>query len=140
VAYAGNIGFAQNWEPILAAAKKLNNILLQFVIIGNGIRKKWLESEIINDNIKNILLLDYQQRNLMPLINVSADIHTILMSPEMDSDGFPSKIYTIMSSAKSVIISTGENSPLCNLMEKANYGRRVPLNDSESYIRAITKA
>ncbi len=140
IAYAGNIGFAQSWESLIAAAKELSQMPVQFMIVGNGIRKEWLESEIISNDIKNILLLDYQPRDLMPLINVSADIHTILMSPEMDGEGFPSKIYTIMSSAKSVIISTGKNSPLSNLMNKANYGRVVPLNDKESYIQAIIQA
>ncbi len=140
IAYAGNIGFAQNWEPLIAAAKELNDFPIQFLIIGDGIKKQWLQSEIINNNIKNILLLDYQQRELMPLINSSADIHTILMSPDVDSDGFPSKIYTIMSSAKPVIISTGADSPLSNLMNKANYGRKVPLNDKQGYVKAIIKA
>ena len=137
VAYAGNIGFAQNWDPVIEACLKLQNLPIIFLIIGDGVRKKWLQDQIEQKNIKNLLLLDYQPKKCMPLINVTADIHTILMNPDMDSDGFPSKIYTIMSSAKSVIISTGENSPLYELMKNACYGRRVPLNDNDAYVKAI---
>jgi colanic acid biosynthesis glycosyl transferase WcaI len=140
VAYAGNIGFAQNWEPIIYAAQKLNHLPVHFLIVGDGVRKPWLEEEIKRLQLQNILLLNYQQRELMPLINASADIHTIVMSADMDSDGFPSKIYTIMSSGKPAIVSTGSNSPLRNLLQKAMYKRIVPLNSNEEYATAIVKA
>lgn len=140
VAYAGNIGFAQNWAPIIYAAQKLTNIPVLFLIIGNGSRKEWLKAEIERLKIKNILLLDYQPRELMPEINASADVHTIVMSPEMDNDGFPSKIYNIMASGRAAVVCTGADSPLNNLMKKAGYNRIVPLNDNDQYALTILKA
>lgn len=140
VAYAGNIGFAQNWEPILYAAQKLSHLPVHFLIVGDGVRQAWLKSEIERLRLRNILLLGYQPRELMPMINASADIHTIVMSADMDNDGFPSKIYTIMSSAKPALVSTGSDSPLSNLLKKANYHRRIPLNDNDQYTSAVLKA
>ncbi|GAA3931741.1 glycosyltransferase [Chitinophaga oryziterrae] len=140
VAYAGNIGFAQNWNPVIQAARQLAGKPILFLIIGDGNRKEWLKSEINRYSIKNILLLDYQPRELMPEINASADIHTIVMTPELDGDGFPSKIYNIMSSARAAVVSTGANSPLSNLMKKAGYNRTVPLDDNDQYTAAILKA
>lgn len=140
ITYAGNIGYAQNWEPVIYAAEKLADLPVCFMIIGDGVKKQWLKDEIVAKGLHNIQLLDYQSREYMPLINAAADVHTILMSPEMDNDGFPSKIYTIMSSARAAIVATGSNSPLHNLMDKAGYSRIVPLNDNEAYVAAITKA
>ena len=140
VAYAGNIGFAQNWEPVLYAAEKLAHLPVNFLIVGDGVRKEWLREQIAARGIRNILLLDYQPREYMPLINASADIHTIVMSAEMDNDGFPSKIYTILSSGRPVIVSTGNDSPLSNLLVKANAKRKVGLNDNAAYAAAIAKA
>jgi colanic acid biosynthesis glycosyl transferase WcaI len=140
VAYAGNIGLAQNWEPVIEACLQLNSFPILFLIVGDGIKKDWLKNKIKEKKIKNLLLLDYQAKKIMPLINASADIHTILMNSEMDKDGFPSKIYTIMSSARPAIISTGKNSPLYHLMQDASYGRHVPLNDNDAYISAIKQA
>ncbi|PUZ26254.1 glycosyltransferase WbuB [Chitinophaga parva] len=140
IAYAGNIGFAQNWEPVLHAAKALEHLPVTFLIVGDGVRKAWLREQIAERGINTILLLDYQPREAMPLINASADLHTIVMSADMDNDGFPSKIYTILASGRPVLVSTGSDSPLSNLMRKANAQRKVGLNDNESYAAAIAKA
>ncbi|HEY0273305.1 MAG TPA: glycosyltransferase family 4 protein [Chitinophaga sp.] len=140
VAYAGNIGFAQNWEPVLYAAEKLAHLPVHFLVVGDGVRKAWLREQITARGIQNILLLDYQPREYMPLINASADIHTIVMSAEMDNDGFPSKIYTILSSGRPVIVSTGKDSPLSNLLQKTKRPRTVGLNDNAAYAAAIEKA
>jgi colanic acid biosynthesis glycosyl transferase WcaI len=140
IAYAGNIGFAQNWDPIIEACLQVQNLPIVFLIVGDGVKKKWLQDQIEKKDIKNLLLLGYQAKKFMPLINASANIHTILMNSDMDGDGFPSKIYTIMSSAKSVIISTGEHSPLFKLMKNAGCTRRVPLNDNDAYVQAVKLA
>jgi glycosyltransferase involved in cell wall biosynthesis len=140
VEYAGNIGFAQNWDPVIFAAKALKDWPITFLIIGDGVRKAWLKSQKEMFRLNNLLLLDYQQRELMPQINAVADIHTIVMSAEMDNDGFPSKIYAIMSSARPAIVSTGNKSPLHKVLSAAGYKRIVPLNDNEAYTEAILNA
>lgn len=140
VAYAGNIGYAQNWEPIVYAAKQLKHLPVIFLIVGDGVLKPWLKNTIASEQLNNVLLLDYQPRELMPLINAAADIHTIVMNAGTDAEGFPSKIYSILSSARPVIVSTGDGSPLGNFLRKANCSRVVPLNDNEAYARAVQKA
>lgn len=140
VAYAGNIGYAQDWEPLIFAAEQLKAYPITFLIIGDGVRKKWLGEQISLLGLTNILLLDYQPREMMPSINAAADAHTILMSADMDNDGFPSKIYTILASAKPAIVATGKGSPLFNLLQKANYNRIVPLNDKKAYAETVLSA
>jgi colanic acid biosynthesis glycosyl transferase WcaI len=140
VGYAGNIGHAQDWDPVLFAANELKHLPIRFLIVGDGVKKKWLAEEISRNNLHNMLLLDYQPRDLMPLINASADIHTITMNSMMDKDGFPSKVYTIMSCARSLIVSTSHSSPLAVLMRKANVPRVVEPNNNEAYKNAILTA
>lgn len=107
--YAGNIGFFQDWEPVFYAAKKLLNTNIEFWIIGEGVRKEYLMNRVKEEKLSNIKILPYQNRNLMPAINSFADIHFISISKEMEQEGFPSKVYTIMACAKPMIILTGEN-------------------------------
>jgi len=140
IAYAGNIGYAQNWEPIVFAAEKLKDLPVIFLIIGDGVMKPWLKETIETKKLSNILLLDYQPRELMPQINASADVHTIVMNAGTDAEGFPSKIYSILASAKPVIVSTGNNSPLGNFLRKAGSKRVVPLDDNEAYTTAVMQA
>ena len=135
--YAGNIGFFQDWEPVFYAAKKLLNTNIEFWIIGEGVRKEYLLKRVEEEKLNNIKILPYQNRNLMPAINAFADIHFISISKEMEQEGFPSKVYTVMACAKPMIILTGENTPLFNFLSNKNCSILVSKNRNDSFVESI---
>ena len=137
--YAGNIGFYQDWEPILFAAKKLRDTNIEFWIIGEGVKKEYLIKEVEKHNLTNIKVLPYQDRELMPLINSFADIHFISISKEMEQEGFPSKVYTIMACSKPMIVITGENTPLFNFLKPLNCSILISNNRNEEFVHSITE-
>jgi colanic acid biosynthesis glycosyl transferase WcaI len=137
--YAGNIGFYQDWEPILFAAKKLRDTNIEFWIIGEGVKKEFLIKEVEKHNLTNIKVLPYQDRDLMPLINSFADIHFISISKEMEQEGFPSKVYTIMACSKPLIVITGENTPLYNFLKPLNCSMLISNNRNEEFVHSITE-
>lgn len=55
--------------------------------------KSYIEEKKKELNLDNIHLLPYQPRNLMPSILSYSDIQFIFMNPEMEMQGFPSKVY-----------------------------------------------
>lgn len=117
IMYAGNIGHAQDWEPLLYLAKAFSNNKVEFWVIGEGVMKKYVESEIKLRKITNIHMVSYQERNKMPSLIAYADLHFIFMSPQMDSEGFPSKVYTIMACAKPLLVVSSEKSPIYNFLK-----------------------
>lgn len=135
--YAGNIGFYQDWEPVLFAAKKLIDTNIEFWIIGEGVKKEYLKKEVKKHNLSNIKVLPYQDRESMPMINSFADIHFISISKEMEQEGFPSKVYTIMACSKPMIVITGENTPLYNFLKPLNCSILISDNRNEEFVRAI---
>lgn len=135
--YAGNIGFFQDWEPVFYAAKKLLNTNIEFWIIGEGVRKEYLLNRVEEEKLNNIKILPYQNRNLMPAINAFADIHFISISKEMEQEGFPSKVYTIMACAKPMIILTGENTPLFNFLSDKNCSILISDNRNDNFVESI---
>jgi colanic acid biosynthesis glycosyl transferase WcaI len=135
--YAGNIGFYQDWEPILYAAKNLIDTNIEFWIIGEGVKKKYLINEVEKNSLHNIKILPYQDRDLMPYINSFADLHFISISKEMEQEGFPSKVYTIMACEKPMIVITGQNTPLYNFLEPLNCSILISNNRDEEFVRAI---
>ncbi len=137
--YAGNIGFYQDWEPVLFAAKKLIDTNIEFWIIGEGVKKEYLIKEVKKHNLSNIKVLPYQDRELMPMINSFADIHFISISKEMEQEGFPSKVYTIMACSKPMIVITGENTPLFNFLKSLNCSILISENRNEEFVRAINE-
>ena len=135
--YAGNIGFYQDWEPILFAAKKLIDTNIEFWIIGEGVKKEYLTNEVNKYNLINIKVIPYQDRELMPMINSFADIHFISINKEMEQEGFPSKVYTIMACAKPLIVITGENSPLYDFLKNLNCSILISNDRNENFVNAI---
>jgi colanic acid biosynthesis glycosyl transferase WcaI len=137
VMYAGNIGLAQDWEPLIFAAQKLSYLPIQFVIIGEGIRKDQLKDSITNFNLTNISLLNYQDRQMMPLINAFADLHFIAMNPDIDKEGFPSKVYSIMASGRAIVVSTQNDTPLAKIVNDSQAGIVVPAKNNNAFADAI---
>ena len=140
VLYGGNIGLVQDWDSVLYAAEKLKDFPIKFVIVGDGLRREWLFEEIKNRSLKNVKLLGYQPNWLMPQINASCDIGMIPMKRTGAKDGFPSKIYTNLASAKPVIVSAEPNSDMANFLTSAKCGRVVPPEDSQAFTEAVLKA
>ena len=115
--YAGNIGHAQNWKPLLELAKRLRTQNVEFWVIGEGVMKEFLVEEIKNHGLKNIHLVPYQKRESMPNLIAYADLHFIFMSSDMEGQGFPSKVYTIMACAKPLLVISGKGTPISNFLE-----------------------
>jgi spore maturation protein CgeB len=75
----------------------------------------------------------------MPLINSFADIHFISINKEVEQEGFPSKVYTIMACSKPMIVITGENTPLFNFLKPLNCSILISNNRNEEFVHSITE-
>lgn len=139
ILYAGNIGFFQDWGPVLFAAKELSGENIEFWIIGEGVQKQFLEKEVKRSSINNIRIFPYQSRELIPIINNYADIHFITINQQIEQEGFPSKVYTIMACAKPLVVVTGENTPLFKYLNSKNCAEIVTTNRNINFTNSIRK-
>ena len=139
ILYAGNIGFFQDWEPVLYAAKELSDENIEFWIIGEGVQKSYLEKEVCNHHLTNVRIFPYQRRELIPIINNHADIHFISINKQMEQEGFPSKVYTIMACAKPMIVITGEKTPLYIFLKDKNCAELITNNRNINFTNSIRK-
>ena len=137
--YAGNIGFFQDWEPVLYAAKELLDENIEFLIIGEGVQKKYLEESVNKQGLSNIKIYPYQDRTYMPALNNFADIHFIVINKEMEQEGFPSKVYTIMACSKPLIVVSGEKTPLFNFLYKKDCAELITENRNQEFVKSIRK-
>jgi glycosyltransferase involved in cell wall biosynthesis len=118
--YAGNIGHAQDWEPLVKIATELKDDNIEFFIIGEGVKKNYLENEIRNNELTKVHIIPYQTRESMPFLIAYSDLQFIFISPQTEGHGFPSKVYTIMACAKPMIVCSGANSPIINFLNDKN--------------------
>jgi colanic acid biosynthesis glycosyl transferase WcaI len=117
VMYAGNIGIAQDWDPLVALAEELKADAVEFFVIGEGAEKERLLLEKANKQLDKLHILSYQPRELMPSLQAYSDIQFIFMSADTEGHGFPSKVYTIMACAKPLIVISGKNTPIINFLK-----------------------
>ena len=137
--YAGNIGIAQEWDLVINLAKAIKRYPITIWIIGEGVKKKYLESQIKKHKLINIKLLPYQERKYMPVINLFADFHFISMNKSMENDGFPSKVYTIMSSGKPMIVVSSKQTPIVSFLEQTNSAIIVTNHSLIDFKKAVLK-
>ena len=144
--YAGNIGHAQSWEPLIALAERTRDLNVEYFVIGEGAKRRYVDEEIQKRGLEKLHLLPYQPRELMPAILSYSDASFIFMAPEMDGDGFPSKVYTIMACERPLLVLSGENTPIVNfLMDKGcsklitekNFDKKV--DEMVEWLRIVTK-
>lgn len=127
--YAGNIGHAQSWEPLIELADKTRDLNVEYILIGEGAKRGYVEEEIKKRGLEKLHLLPYQPRELMPAILSYSDVSFIFMAPEMDGDGFPSKVYTIMACQRPMLILSGENTPIVNFLKDKGCAKLITEKD-----------
>lgn len=132
--YAGNIGMAQDWETLVETAKLTKGENIEYIVIGEGVKREWLSEQIVKFDLNNIRLLPYQPRERMPEIISYSDIQFIFMAPAIAAQGFPSKVYTIMACGKTMIVCSPENTPIVNFLQKLNCAHLI--TDSSAEVKA----
>lgn len=138
VLYAGNIGYAQDWKPLISIAQKLKDEPIEFFIIGEGAMKSFIEDEKEKLCLDKIHLLPYQPRDLMPSILAYSDVQFIFMTPEMEMQGFPSKVYTIMACGKPLLVCSGKATPIVNFLQEYGCAKLVTEKDYERKVNEMT--
>ena len=139
VLYAGNIGYFQDWEPIFYTAKKIKNLNIEFIIIGEGVKKNYLIDRVKNENISNIKIFPYQKRSIIPAIINMADIHFISIEKKLEKEGFPSKVYTIMACKKPMIVVSGKNTPIYEFLYPKKCSILISKNRNENFYSSVIK-
>lgn len=144
--YAGNIGHAQSWEPLIELADRTRDLNVEYVVIGEGAKRGYVEEEIQKRGLEKLHLLPYQPRELMPAILSYSDASFIFMAPEMDGDGFPSKVYTIMACERPLLVLSGENTPIINFLEGKGCAKLITEKDFDKkvdmmveWLKTVTK-
>ena len=135
--YAGNIGHAQSWEPLIALADRTRDLNVEYIVIGEGAKRKYVEEEIQKRGLEKLHLLPYQPRELMPAILSYSDASFIFMAPENDGDGFPSKVYTIMACERPLLVSSGDNTPIVNFLKDKGCAKLITEKNFEKKVEGM---
>ena len=137
--YAGNIGWAQDWKPLVKLAEKTRNLPVEYFLIGMGKMRSWVEEQKQTLGLDKLHILDYQPRHLMPAILAYSDLQYIFMTPESEGMGFPSKVYTIMACGRPLLVCSGENTPIVNFLKPIGCAKLMTDHDLDRKTDEMTQ-
>lgn len=138
VMYAGNIGLTSCLEDVLDAAVLLrDNDDIQFVIVGEGVKKEALVAETESQHLTNIQFLPYQPRENFPEMLAASDLSLVTLNAGAALSSLPSKIFNVMASARPVLAVTPPGSEVMQIVEAAGCGWNVPPSAPDKLAEAI---
>ncbi|MGI2104669.1 glycosyltransferase family 4 protein [Shewanella frigidimarina] len=141
VVFAGNIGESQDFPSILKAAEliHLRRVNVNFLIVGDGRKKQWVENEINKRNLSStVKLLGSYPVEAMPSLFLQSDALLVtLKSDPVSAQTIPGKIQSYLSSGKPILaMLDGEGA---NVIEEAKAGITVGAGDFNGLATGVEK-
>lgn len=141
VMFAGNIGEAQDFNSIIKAAEITKQFPdIKWIIVGDGRKKSWVESEIVRLNLQDtVLLLGRYPSEEMPAFFVHADIMLLsLKNEDIFSMTIPTKVQAYLAFGKP--IAGMLNGIGAEVIRKANCGYVANAGDYTTFANNIVEA
>jgi glycosyltransferase involved in cell wall biosynthesis len=134
--YSGNLGITHDIESIVYAAEKLkNNLAIKFVIIGGGAKKEKIKQMVMDLSLTNVLLLPYQDKEVLPFTLSCADIGVVTLDKGAENISVPSKIYYLLAAGSVILALSSKKSELGLLIDKYNCGKVI----DDASVESITE-
>lgn len=139
VSYAGNMGYAQGLDTVLRAARQCADERVRFVLVGGGALRAQLVTQIRQNALTNVLLLEHQPYTRMAELHGASDACLVPLLGAVDRSALPSKVLRIMAWARPVVALCDPQSELADLVRSAGAGVIVPYGDVEALLAAIQR-
>ena len=133
VLYAGNVGFSQSLDLVLAAARELPDVM--FLINGNGAARSSLEAAAVD--IPNVRFADYIAVNRLSELLATGDVHVVPLRRGLGRVSVPSKTYSIMAAGRPVVASIDPDTAVPRILQESGGGVAVAPDDPTAFTDAI---
>lgn len=133
VMYAGNIGFSQSLEMMVAAARALPHV--DFVINGTGSARSELERSAVD--LGNVIFGEFQPPERLSEVLATGDVHVVPLRRGLGRVSVPSKTYSIMAAGRPIVAAVDAGTEVTRLVGGAGCGIVVEPDDAEAFISAI---
>ncbi|MCB1702358.1 MAG: glycosyltransferase family 4 protein [Halioglobus sp.] len=138
IGYSGNLGRAHEIETLLQAAQILrqqHNV--RFLVIGGGHYTRTLQSRAADVQLDNIVFQPYQPLEKLALSLAAADVHLVILRPEMEGCIVPSKFYGAAASGRPVIFLGSLDGELARILARADAGISIATGDGPGLAASI---
>ena len=137
VMFAGNIGAAQSFETVLAAAERLREHDVSWVIVGDGRMRSWVEERTAEAGLtEKVRLLGTRPGAQMPRYLALADVLLVTLRREpIFSLTIPGKVQSYLAGGRPIVASLdGEGA---RVVRESGAGIAAPAQDPGALAEAI---
>ena len=137
--YSGTLGYTQNLDLLLDAAKDLSREMpdLRVVLIGDGPARANVEERIRKEKLFSVILLPFQPYEEISHVFSLGDAGLVISKPGISENSVPSKTWGIMAAARPVIASFDRDSTLTRLLQSTGAGLVSDAQDLEGLKQAV---
>ncbi len=138
VMYSGNLGRAHDLSVIVEAAQQLENHPdIVFLVVGDGVKRPWLQAEIRGRGLSNIRLEGYQPRERLGESLGVGDVHLVTLLPELEGLIVPSKFYGVAAAGRATVFIGSRQGEIARIIADARCGVCVPPGDGRALAEQI---
>ncbi|MET0662331.1 MAG: glycosyltransferase family 4 protein [Ilumatobacteraceae bacterium] len=133
VLYAGNVGFSQSLDLMLAAAREIPEAT--FLVNGDGAARPELERAAAG--LANVRFAGYLDAARLSELLATGDIHVVALKRGLARVSVPSKTYSIMAAARPVLASIDPGTAVPKILEQSGGGVTVAPDEPVAFVRAL---
>lgn len=138
--YAGTLGFLQEPDVILDAAKLLKNESdIRILVFGDGSLRGHVESRIVREQIDNVLLFPLKSTAQIAQIYSLADVVLVPLKKGMTRIAVPSATQLALAAGRPLIVSAEAGSEWARSIERESFGLCITPGEPQEMADAILR-
>jgi putative colanic acid biosynthesis glycosyltransferase WcaI len=133
VLHAGNIGLSQDLEIVLHAAEQLRDRPdVVFVFVGDGAKKKELQDIAARRDLRDVMFLPFQPREMMDQSYATADVSLVSLKRGLAGVIVPSKVYNVLASGRPCIAAVEQDCEVADIIHRHDCGFVIGPGDASA--------
>ena len=133
VLYAGNIGYSQSLDLVVAAARRLPQAT--FLVNGDGSARAAIEAAAAD--VPNVRVAGFVPDDRIVELLATGDVHVVPLRRGLGAVSVPSKTYSILAAGRPVVAAIDPGTEVPRLLAASGAGVAVPPDELTPFVAAL---
>jgi len=138
ILYSGNLGTVHDLTILPEIANRLRKYPdIHFLVIGEGVGRRQLESECLLFGLQNITFLPLQDESMLAFSLTTGDVGIVALADGAEGISMPSKTYYMMAAGNALLGLSGHDSDVAAVIRDYQCGVNIAPGDVDGAAQAI---